>query len=266
MNGYERALRTFRFQDVDCVATWGGWIVSAGFFEYVTGKRFWDDPLSVAIETYRKLDVDILLQGIYLPATPDEWRTHTDEVLVGAEKFQSVADVIAYIESLPSPAELAKEFDFDGRLEAILRDYLRVQDRLGEDMFCLASCGSARFTWYSVFGYERYLTTMALYPDAVRKLFEWSAQGARLDNAVRAELVRQNKLPSVFFTGQDICGQRGPMVSPQTLRSLYYPSVRHALSPLTDIGADIIWHSDGYIIPLVDDLLWAQNSVGSARL
>ena len=255
MNGYERALRTLRFQDVDCVATWGGWIVSAGFFEYVTGRRFWDDPLSVAIETYRRLDVDILLQGIYLPAAPDEWRKHTDEVLVGAESFQSVADVIDYVESLPSPAELAREFDFEGRIETILQDYLRLQDLLGEDIFCLASCGSARFTWYSEFGYERYLTTMALYPDTMRKLFEHSAEGARLDNTVRAELVRQNRLQPVFFTGQDICGQRGPMVSPQMLRLLYYPSVRHSLSPLTDIGADIIWHSDGYIIPLVDDLI-----------
>ena len=38
VNGYERALRTLRFEETDRVATWGGWIVSAGFFEYVTGK------------------------------------------------------------------------------------------------------------------------------------------------------------------------------------------------------------------------------------
>ena len=37
MNGYERAIRTFRFEETDCVPTWGGWIVSAGFLEYVTG-------------------------------------------------------------------------------------------------------------------------------------------------------------------------------------------------------------------------------------
>ena len=38
MNGYERALRTLRFEPTDCVPTWGGWIVSAGFFEYLTGR------------------------------------------------------------------------------------------------------------------------------------------------------------------------------------------------------------------------------------
>ena len=57
----DRALRTLRFEGTDCVATWGGWIVSANFFEHVTGKRFWDDPRAVAFEAYRKLEVDILI-------------------------------------------------------------------------------------------------------------------------------------------------------------------------------------------------------------
>ena len=45
------------------------------------------------------------------------------------------------------------------------------------------------------------------------------------------------------------------MVSPETLRAIYCPGVRHALAPLVEIGAEVIWHSDGYIIPIVDDLI-----------
>ena len=45
------------------------------------------------------------------------------------------------------------------------------------------------------------------------------------------------------------------MVSPGTLSSIYFPGLRHAFGPLIEIGADIIWHSDGYIIPIVDQLI-----------
>lgn len=255
MNGYERALRTLRFEETDCVATWGGWIVSADFFEYVTGKCFWHDPLSVAIEAYRKLEVDIVLQSIYLPHSREEWRTHTSAVIDSAEKYKSPEDIVAYVQSLPHPAELAREFDFEGRLASVHNNYLKFQEALGSSIFCLPSFNTTRFVWYMDFGYQNYLTAFALYPEIMQKLFEYSGEGARLANTALAKLVKQKKLPPFFFAGQDICGNKGPMVSPETLRSIYFPSFRRSLAPLVEIGAELIWHSDGYIIPIIDDLI-----------
>jgi hypothetical protein len=255
VNGYERALRTLRFEPTDCVATWGGWIVSAGFFEYVTGRHFWDDPRSIACEAYRKLGVDMVLQGLYLPAGPQEWRTHTTEVLDGASEFKSAEDVVAYVESLPEPDELEGEFDFEGQLQTIQSEYLEFQEELGDDILCLPSCTSTTFTWYMEFGFESYLTAIALYPETMQKLFRYSSEEARLLNMARVELVKQKQLPPFFFTGQDICGGKGPMVSPKTLSAIYFPNLRLAFEPLVEIGAEIIWHSDGYIIPIVDQLI-----------
>ena len=255
MKGYERALRTLRFEVTDCVPTFGGWVVSAGFFEYVTGRHFWDAPRSVAMEAYRKLGVDMVFQGLYLPADTEEWRTHTSEVLDGASRFRSADDVVAYVESLPEPDRLEREFDFEGQLQSIQDAYLTFQEELGSDILCLPSCDVTRFTWYMQFGYESYLSALALYPETMQRLFRYSAEEARLLNRVRVELVSQEQLPPFFFTGQDICGNRGPMVSPDLLRSLYFPAVQHALGPLVEIDADIIWHSDGYILPILDDLI-----------
>jgi len=255
MNGYERALRTFRLEETDCVPTWGGWVASESFFEYVTGKRFWDDPHGIAIEAYRELEVDILVQSMYLPASPEDWRKHTVEVIEGAEDYRSAEDVIAYIDSLPDAGELEAGFDFDAELVSVRDGYRESQDYCGADIFCLPPCGGPKFTWYMQFGYESYLVAIAQYPDKMRKLFDHSAETARLENTVRAELVRQKELEPFFFTGQDICGGEGPMVSPETLRAIYFPGVRHALAPLVEIDAEVIWHSDGYIIPIVDDLV-----------
>jgi len=237
------------------VATWGGWIVSAGFFKYVTGRSYWDDPPAVAFEAYRKLEVDLVLEGVYLPASPEEWRKHTTETLDGADKFRSAEDVVSYVESLPDPDTLEHEFDLEAGAKTIHESYVKRQGQLGGDIFCLPSCGATKFTWYSEFGYQSYLTAIALYPETMRKLFEHSGEGARLGNMARAELVKQEKLEPFFFTGQDICGRGGPMVSPDALRDLYWPSVRRALEPLVEVGADVIWHSDGYIIPIIDDLV-----------
>ena len=255
MNGYERALRALRFEVTDCVPTFGGWIVSADFFEYVTGRHFWDAPRSVAIEAYRKLGVDIVLQCFYLPADTKEWRTHTSEALDGASKFRSTDDVVAYVESLPEPDGLEREFDFEGQLQSIQAEYLKLQEELSNNILCLPSCSVARFIWYTEFGYESYLTAMALYPEIMQRLFRYSAEEARLFNMVRVELVRQKQLPPFFFVGEDICGNRGPMVSPGLLRSVFFPAFQHAIEPLLDIDANIIWHSDGYILPILDDLI-----------
>ena len=255
MTGYERALRTLRFEETDCVATWGGWIVSAGFFEHVTGRCFWDDPRSVAMEAYRRLGVDIVVQSLYLPAAPSEWRTHTSEVLDGAGKYKSPEDVVAYVESLPEPNTLEGAFDYGAQLQSVHSEYLKLQEELGSDILCRPSCNATRFTWFVEFGYESYLIAIALYPETMQRLFRYCAEEARLLNTVRAELVRQERLPPFFFTGHDICGGMGPMVAPRTLSSLYFPHLRYAFDPLVQVGAEIIWHSDGYIIPILDGLI-----------
>ena len=255
MNGYKRTLGALHFEKTDCVPTWGGYIVSADFFSYITGKNFWDDPFNIAVEAYRKLETDMLIQNMYLPDSPEDYRKHGHEVIDGSEKFKTPEDVVQYINSLPDPATLEKEFDFEKEYNSISREYQQRQAVYGDDIFCMPSCPTCRFVWYMNFGYESYLMAAALYPDSLNRLFEYSAEEGRLLNTVRVQLINDNKLPPFFFTGQDICGHKGPIMSPEALRSLYFPNLRRSVEPLVDAGADIIWHSDGYIIPILDDLI-----------
>ena len=57
------------------------------------------------------------------------------------------------------------------------------------------------------------------------------------------------------MTGEDICSQRGPMVSPKYLRKEYFPLLEYALEPLLEIDAKIVWHCDGDVRPILDDIL-----------
>ena len=176
VNGFERSLAALRFEETDCVPTWGGYIVSAGFFEYVTGKDYWSAPRETAIEAYRKLEVDMLKQNIYLPNSPEEYRKHGHEVLEGAEKYRSPEDVVAFIEALPEPEEVRQSFDFSGHYETVLSDFRRSRDEYGDDIYCLPNSRDCRFVWYMEFGYEAYLSALALYPEKIRKLFAYAAE------------------------------------------------------------------------------------------
>ena len=255
MTGYQRALDTLNFKETDCTATWGGWVVNAQFFEHVTGRRFWDNPRGVAMEAYRKLATDMVVQIFYLPANPEEWREHTRETIDGQAEFATPESVVQYVRALPDPGTLQREFDVAAEVESLGKRYLEMQEELGPDILCLPQFFCTRFTWFMTFGYGSYLSALALYPDAMERLFAHDAEQARLKNMALAELVKRKVIPPFFFAGSDICGSRGPIVSPTMLRSLYFPYLLKAAEPLVSIGADLIWHCDGYVIPLLGDLV-----------
>ncbi len=255
MNGYERALATLSFQKTDRVATWGGWIANVDFFERVTGRDYWKDPRRTAFDAYRAIQVDLVVQDVCLPPSPQEWRKHTDETLVGHQKYGTPEQVCRYVEALPSDARLAEGFDLQSEMQVALESYMPLQRELGNEIFCLPQFACANFTWFREFGYTSYLAAMALYPEVIGRLLRHDAERQRLKNMALAELVKQGSMQPFFMHGTDICGMRGPMASPQTLRRLFFPGLKRALEPLVEIGADLIWHSDGYIIPLVDDLI-----------
>ena len=45
------------------------------------------------------------------------------------------------------------------------------------------------------------------------------------------------------------------MISPKVLDEIYFPYVKRAFEPLKNAGVKIIWHSDGYITPILNSLI-----------
>jgi len=70
-----------------------------------------------------------------------------------------------------------------------------------------------------------------------------------------ARAIQEGYHPRAIMTGEDICSQRGPMVSPKYLREEYFPLVEYALEPLLEVDAKIVWHCDGDVRPILDDIL-----------
>ena len=72
---------------------------------------------------------------------------------------------------------------------------------------------------------------------------------------MRARAVREGLHPRAILTGEDLCAQKGPMVSPAYLRREYFGLLEYALEPMLEVGAKVVWHCDGNYLSLLDDVM-----------
>jgi len=271
LTGIERTMRALNFQDTDRIPVVGGLVRRPEFLAEVGGVTvgdFWKNPRKTAIAAFRKLGADLIV-GPILPNRDS--KTGSEIEIPFQSQYRSPEDVVAHIKKLPPISELRRNFD----ARRAYKDYLSLRENGQRDMddmlWVPVSFGNVvPFELSAIFGMENYLLAIALYPEHVRRLFEYYCEGIYMRNIAIAEATVKENLCRVMLIGQDICDNRGPMVSPEVLDDIYFPFVKKSLSPLKEAGIRIIWHSDGNIMPIVPQLINAgvdgfqgfQESVG----
>ncbi len=160
-------------------------------------------------------------------------------------------------EQIPdSPAEILASLDAqaqESRVRSELQQWLR---DLGElELVPTFWDATTNFVLYFQYGYEAFLGAIALYPEAVERIWWEDAIKARFRNEILARLYRELDLLPLLFCGHDICVNAGPMCSPTYLHEHYWPHVRTSVEPLLEAGVRLICHRDGNVMPLIDDEL-----------
>ena len=69
-----------------------------------------------------------------------------------------------------------------------------------------------------------------------------------------AEAIADCGFEAVMFR-DDISGNMGLFVAPKLFRELIIPGYRRILEPLVQAGTRIIFHSDGIVTPVLDDII-----------
>ena len=105
------------------------------------------------------------------------------------------------------------------------------------------------------FTYEALLMACSLYPDDVRRMFDHWGESALLRFEAVAQAMVDHDLPRLIWIGQDICDAKGPVLSPDLLRRLYFPQIARAIEPLKQRGVRIVWHADANYRLILDDLI-----------
>jgi hypothetical protein len=263
LQGRERALSALRFEPTDRVPMLGGFIAHADALRRLSGVDPYAEPRRAALAAARALHVDLIIQVV----SPKTAEASTDmgggreSLFTQRDRpaYDSPEAVRDYALALPEPAEVRRNFSFDAYRDDILADWAQCRADGGDDLLILpyAKARDCPFMYYSEFGYENYFQALALYPEAMFRLFRCAAEQSRCMNETFVRVVGESDLPPVVYIGQDICDNAGPMISPAALDELYFPNLRHALEPLNEAGIKKVWHSDGNINPIIDRLLEA---------
>ncbi|MBM4046965.1 MAG: hypothetical protein FJ279_17825 [Planctomycetes bacterium] len=265
MTGKDRTLRALRFEQPDRAPIMGGFLSHGPFMEKASGIRpWWSAPEECLRRVYHTLGVDAIGASM-LPKRPEESATLSDgRISEFARKsdqpsrYHSPEDVLAFVRKQPPIESKIRQFDARKVYDEIKATCEQGQAQAGDERLWIPwrlHRDVSFHPWLSTFGYENFLAALALYEQEMERLFAEEAALSRLWNEVLVKCFTENDYPKVVWYGQDICGNRGPMASPALLRRIYFPHLKHAFEPLFEAKIKVVWHSDGNIKPIRQDLL-----------
>jgi len=258
MSPRQRLETVFALQEPDRTPILGGWIACPSHICELTGvtlDEYWQNPLALSIRAYQILGTDGLID-VFIPKSDRDFRCVDADSYVHARPTLSLDEAVERIDAMPSAEEVEARFDFE-QAYATFRQWLVERQTLCGEMVWMPAqwSGGARVTWYGDFGYENFFCIIGAYPDRARKLMEvGGAQGYNVGRLI-ARAVQEGLYPHAVLLGEDICTQRGPMISPAFMERYYAPQLAHGLQPLLEVGCRPIWHSDGDVRPIMDMLL-----------
>jgi len=254
----ERLEKAFTLNVPERTPILGGWIACPEYIMEITGttaEEYWRDPVGISIKAYDNLGTDGLI-GVFVPRNRDDFRCVDSNSYSRAVINMSLEDAVAQIDSMPTPEEIENNFDFDSAYEGFRSSLLNMQNRCGEMLWMPAQWGAgARVSWYGRFGYENFFYIVGLYPARAQKLMEVGGAQGRCQSRLIAQAVKEGIYPHAVLLGEDICTQRGPMISPDFLERYYAPQLRYGLEPLLEANCRPVWHCDGDVRPMLDFLI-----------
>ena len=259
MKGSEIALATLMREKVDRPCINYSWMTSSSYMSTVAGRDYWSEREGVFYEYLRHCGINLCPQYYF----PGEAQRNIEQGHLahkpapgGSEDARGPEDVLRFIDRLPPDSRVEADFD----VQTCAREYAAANkahiDRTHGEVLFISDFGQADFMGgYGRWGYENYLVAIMDYPEAMRRYFHHTALRGRLHNQGIVLAHEKYGIAPFVYSGQDICMGAGPIVSPQILRDIYFPELKWAMGPLVENGIGIIWHCDGNVNPILNDIM-----------
>jgi len=259
MTGREAALATLHREHVAEPCINCCWMTNSRYMSHVAGRDYWSDPEGVFVDYVRRSGVNLVPQWYY-PGEAQR-RLERGEPMHDPsphldDGFRTPEDVRLAIAELPDPEFVERPFDIERAAESYAATIEARMALLGPDVLVIDHFGQADFMGgYNRWGYENYLQAAALWPSVMRRYYHHTALLGRMLNQAIVLACQEHGIAPFVYGGQDICTSGGPIMSPTMLREIYFPELKWCLEPLVENGIGIIWHCDGDIRPILDDIL-----------
>jgi len=247
----ERIMKSLHHQEGDRVPVWDSLNNGAVLDHFAPGER---DLRVAAAKACRALGIDMIYRVDDPRALPEQgtrtaqkgWETVVagETTWVAERPFKTVEDL--------------KKAEFPSFSEEQLREegvpgFVRAMEIYAPETL-LVPGGWCGFHWaYDYIGLA--LFSIAIY-DAPWEIERIMGQFA--DNAhTKAKVFAEKRLAPLYFIPDDVAYKGALLFSPSFLRKTLIPILRRVTQPLKEAGIKVIFHSDGYVTPLVDDLIEA---------
>ncbi|MDW8321170.1 MAG: uroporphyrinogen decarboxylase family protein [Armatimonadota bacterium] len=127
----------------------------------------------------------------------------------------------------------------------------REQERFAPYTMFVPPTGCGFHAAYGLMGQQRFAYAIYDAPKELDALLELEGE-----NAYRfAKVAAEEHLCPLHFIGDDIAYKNGLLFSPAFLRRTFIPMLKRCIEPLHEAGIKVIFHSDGNLWQIMDDLL-----------
>lgn len=245
---YERIMTAADFREPDCAPIWD-YIDSWPIYQhFAPGEQ---DPVIATAKVFKGLGID-MCRSVGIPQAPEregqefEHANHKTRISgrthwVVEHPIKSLDDLAAWEGSVPAEGQAWEEVEH----------VLRIRDTFAPQTLYVPGCGVGFHAAYGSMGLV--LFSLALYDardDVVRMIDTLNRA-----SCVRARAYAEAALCPLFFIGDDIAYKGRTMFSLRMLRELFFPYLKRVCEPLVNAGIKVIFHTDGYVMDIIDDLL-----------
>ena len=99
-------------------------------------------------------------------------------------------------------------------------------------------------------GMEHLLLCIAMEPELIKAMVDLSVDlNLKMAKEAAARGIK------IVYTGDDYAYTKGPMMSPNSFRELFYPGLKRVMGGFKELGLKVIKHCDGNIWPILDMMI-----------
>lgn len=243
-----RILASLNHEEGDRVPIWD-FLDNRGILDYLCPG--WDDYHAAMVRVYHALGIDLCRGYGASYAESDDGATYSDSSTTRAISGRSNWMVEYPIKNMDDLKVFEVHILSDQEVADWARHLRSETERFEPYTMYVPGGGCGFHATYGLMGQQ--LFSYAIYDDPVNveRLLE-----ANTENSYRlARAAAQTGVAPIYFIGDDVAYKGALMFSPEFLRRTFIRSLARCIEPVKAAGQKVIFHSDGYVMEILDDMI-----------
>lgn len=134
-----------------------------------------------------------------------------------------------------------------------INEFQEMQKRFAPDTMYVPGAGCGFHSAYGLMGVAFFSYAMYDHREEIERIiFELNRREVAF-----AKLFAEKNFCPIYFIGDDIAYKDRLLYSPEFLRQTFIPALRNCCEPLNNAGIKVIFHSDGDVTEILDDMIEA---------